>query len=332
MVTISDIARESGVSIATVSRYLSKGPREIVTTEKGKEIYEIALRLGYRNMEAMPSSGRFMIVHKDKHFSERVDNAYYFSLRNGIEEEARSNEDSLQFVPLSLLDKEIDGIDGAVIIGNYRQSDQDRILSLLKTDNVVFLGKLGFPSNVHDTVTYDVETCVMLCMDALRKKGNRSVLFVDGKDTVDIQLVYQKITSVIGYTRQYPEIEFKGNIECDGFGSGAGYNAMKEYLANGGAIPDAVFTATDPLAIGVRKALSEKGMYHGKDYSLVSMNGDDSVKWLEPSVVSVCFDSKEMGSEAIRLLHERMANPLRKHRCVYFAPYMTEGGSIVDRR
>ena len=73
-------------------------------------------------------------------------------------------------------------------------------------------------------------------------------------------------------------------------------------------------------------------MYHGKDYSLVSMNGDDSVKWLEPSVVSVCFDSKEMGSEAIRLLHERMANPLRKHRCVYFAPYMTEGGSIVDRR
>ena len=62
------------------------------------------------------------------------------------------------------------------------------------------------------------------------------------------------------------------------------------------------------------------------------MNGDDSVKWLEPSVVSVCFDSKEMGSEAIRLLHERMANPLRKHRCVYFAPYMTEGGSIVDRR
>ncbi|PKL26925.1 MAG: hypothetical protein CVV46_14125 [Spirochaetae bacterium HGW-Spirochaetae-2] len=329
MVRIKDIAEAANVSPATVSRCLNKDPSLSISTETGKKIYETALALGYPKLKALDKSEEFLVIHKEDHFHDHVDNGYYFSIRSGIEEIIAMNGDICRFVSISKLEVEDKIYSGVIVIGNYRSADIEQIMKFVRNDNIVFVGKLNFYPECFNTVTYNVNLCVNLALDALKEKGYRQLLFLDGKDHYQIPQEYLKITHVMHYLELHRELVLKEYLECDGFGFDAGYRRMKEYLKrNKGPLPEAIFAATDPIGIGVIKALAEEHIVVGKDIHIISMNGSNACTLITPTLTSVDYHSRAMGREAAILVKESVRKQQRISKCVFFAPRIIEGGSL----
>lgn len=329
MVRIKDIAKAANVSPATVSRCLNKDPSLSISTETGKRIYEIALSMGYAKVKALDKSEEFLVIHKEDHFHDHVDNGYYFSIRSGIEEVIAKNGDICRFVSISKLEAEDKAYSGVIVIGNYRPSDIEHIKKLVCNDNIVFVGKLNFYPECFDTVTYNVNLCVHLALNAIREKGYTQLLFLDGTDHYQIPRDFLKITHVRNYLELHKELTLKEYLECDGFGFDAGYRTMKEYLdRTKDPIPQAIFAATDPIGIGVIKALSEAHIAVGKDVHIISMNGSNACTLITPTLTSVDYHSREMGKEAALLVKENVRKQERVPKCISFAPRIIEGGSL----
>lgn len=329
MVRIKDIAKAANVSPATVSRCLNKDPSLSISTETGKRIYEVALSMGYGKLKTLQKSEEFLVVHKEDHFHDHVDNGYYFAIRSGIEEVIAKNGDICRFVSISKLESEKRIYSGIIVIGNYRAEDIEHIMQSVQNDNIVFVGKLNFYPECFNTVTYNVSLCVHLAMDAIREKGFKRILFLDGKDRYQIPQDYLKITHVKNYLSLYPELSLVEFLECDGFGFDAGYTSMKAYRkSKKDPLPEAIFAATDPIGIGVIKALTEEHIIIGKDVHIISMNGSNACTLITPTLTSVDYHSREMGREAAILVKENVGKQERIAKCVSFAPRIIEGGSL----
>jgi LacI family transcriptional regulator len=328
MVRIADIAKAAGVSTATVSRCLRKDPEKSLSTETGRKIYEAARALGYQDLPPSPMQDEILVVHKDSHFLDHVDNGYYFSIRSGIEEQAAKCGVSCRFVALSRLAEEQRSHTGTIVVGNYPPEELRSIVERTGTENLVFVGKINFFPECYDTVTYDVFEVVRIALDALEERHVGDFLFIDGKDVCQIPYGSQKVSCVRSYLASHPDMRMSEFIESDGYGSDAGYRTMSAWLSQEKALPSAVFAATDPLAIGVQKALAEHGKMVGRDISLVSINGDNAGRWLNPPLCSVDFNSRAMGNEAVRMVMANEKEPDHVHRCVYFSASMLSGGSI----
>jgi len=328
MTKLKDIAREAGVSISTVSRCLKKDPNLSIKSETTKRIFAIAHKLGYKNINNEQKKLNILTIHKDSHFISNIDNGYYYDVRAGIEEETSYNGDTCRFVPMSQLENERAPFDSALIVGNYSPDQINCILNFASKVQKVFVGKLNFMPEAIDTISYDVHACVEMVMQRLAQSNIREFIFIDGVDTCSIPMYYQKIYSVKDFIKRNPAMKSIKFIESPEFGSTYGYQVMKEYISKNKTIPEAIFAANDPLAIGAMKALNESNYEIGSDVSVISINGDDSGEWTNPRLTSVSFHARQMGIEAVRVLHHRMENPASIPRFTVFQPVLIERDSV----
>lgn len=328
MTTLKDVASEAGVSIATVSRCLRRDPKLSITSETTDKIFTIARKLGYKSITNEQTKLNIIVIHKDSHFVSNIDNGYYYDVRSGIEEKTSLYGDMCRFVPVSQLKNEKTPFDSAIIVGNYPPELTDSILSFAKGAHKVFVGKLCFMPEPIDTISYDVHACVDMALQRLVKSGIKKFVFIDGVDKCSIPQFYQKIFNVREFIDRNPGLDLVEFIECSDFGSAYGYQAMKDYLANNKTLPEALFAANDPLAIGAMKALNESNIAVGSEISVISINGDDSGEWTNPRLTSISLHSRQMGIEAVETLHQRARQPASVPRFTVFQPKLIERDSI----
>jgi DNA-binding LacI/PurR family transcriptional regulator len=90
------------------------------------------------------------------------------------------------------------------------------------------------------------------------------------------------------------------------FGERSGYQAGRELL---GVEPlcDAVFAASDPMALGVLRALAEAGLSVPDDVAVVGFDDSDVARHTSPPLTTVHQPVEEMGREMVRLLLARIA-------------------------
>lgn len=78
-----------------------------------------------------------------------------------------------------------------------------------------------------------------------------------------------------------------------------GYRAVKEWLAEGKALPDAIYATGDLLAAGALRALEEAGIGVPEEVSVVGSSGVDSTA---PGLTVVAPPFLEIGHAAVRML------------------------------
>jgi LacI family ebg operon transcriptional repressor len=97
------------------------------------------------------------------------------------------------------------------------------------------------------------------------------------------------------------------------FSSASGYRLAKEMLA--GDWPKALFVASDSIAIGVLRAIHERGLAIPQQIELISVNDIPTAKFTFPPLSTVRIHSELMGSQGVNLLVERLRDerdiPLR---------------------
>ena len=157
----------------------------------------------------------------------------------------------------------------------------------------------------YDCVGFDNIEAGRMAMRHLLEVGRRRILLVKGYPahyfSSEIETGYREILKDHGLKQDRKLI-----VAADFTAAGAYRSVMK--IIKQGVGFDAVFT-NDEMALGVMRALAEKGLRVPEDVAVVGCDGLPYGSFLRPSLTSVVMDHVELGRTAVEYLLSR--SPLK---------------------
>lgn len=98
-------------------------------------------------------------------------------------------------------------------------------------------------------------------------------------------------------------LEYEPYLLEESFSSDSGYRMMNTLIEKG-SLPDAVFAASDLIAIGALKALTEQGYRVPQDIALVGFDDLSITSFTSPPLTTVHAPTYEMGHYGAQILHQ----------------------------
>lgn len=301
--SIKDVAKEAGVSIATVSRVLNDV--DVVNEETKKKVREAIKKLDYRpNIVARSLKTQrtrtIGIVIPD------ISSQFYPEIVRGAEDVANIYNYNVILCNTDLdAEKEMEYIrvlrekmvDGVIYMSNCLE---DKILKMLNdlsipTVLVETRGKdYGFPS-----VAIDNEKAAYEATEYLIKKGNKKIAYVGvNPETQNASAVrftgYKKAISDNGLDYNEDLVQFGGLKAADG------RDGMEAIIHK--AKVDAVFCASDEIAMGVINTLRDNGIKVPEEVDVVGFDNIYASSIYYPNLTTVEQPMYDMGSVGMRML------------------------------
>jgi len=312
MATLHDVARKSGVSVATVSNVFTR--KKYVSPETHRKVKEVCHELNYKPNPIAASMitkktgiiGLFLDTQKD------VFHTMYPDLIKGVGlEAAHIGYSPLLFFNVSgkedfsrLFVNKTHYIDGAIIISPQR--DDFRINELLK-DNIPFVVFGNPPENLNVKVPYidsPNEDDSYTLTTHLLSNGHSDILFLNNSEKITLGRDRAK-----GFKRAHEDNGIKINPEL--VFEISGYHDVSEILR----AVDGKFTAcvveSNDSAREVYKYAVAKGLEIGKNLAVVSLGGMKET--FLPELTSVYVDFEEAGISAVKLLKEAWDKNIQPH-------------------
>ena len=304
-VTIRDVAKKAGVSVATVSRYINRNTP--VSPEVAKRLKVVMKELRYvphaaaRNL----ASRRTRVVGL---LLNNLHNDFFVPLLNGVEEVVRSKGYNLIVATYhaNLRNQMSPPIgphntDGLLVFSDGLM-DED-LINLKETDfPMVLVHRTPPPSTSIPSVTVEnVEITKQLIEHLIRVHGKRRILFLRGpihqEDSARREIGYKKALEDNG-------IPFSENLILNGdFERDISFKVMNEFLENGNRVEfDAVFTGDDDAAIGVLRSLRMHNLNVPQDVAVVGFDDLGFAPFLNPPLTTVRAPTKEVGRIATEKL------------------------------
>jgi LacI family transcriptional regulator len=301
--SIKDVAKEAGVSIATVSRVLNDV--DVVNEETKKKVQDAIKKLGYRpNIVARSlktqKSRTIGIIIPD------ISNQFYPEIVRGAEDVANIYNYNIMLCNTDLdPDKEMEYlrvlkekmVDGVIYMSN---SLEPAVIELVKSlEMPVVLVETTDKENTFPSVTIDNEKGAVDATEYLIGNGNKKIAYIGThEDAVN--------AAAFRFTGYKAALE-KNGIEFDkklcyfgGLKANDGYEGIKEVIKNSEV--DAVFCASDELAMGVINALREEGRRVPEDIDVMGFNDIYSASIFYPKLTTVVQPMYDMGSVGMRML------------------------------
>jgi len=317
MASIKDLAKLSGFSVATVSRYINHS--ESVSKEAAKAINDAIQTLGYKpNYIA-----RSLVIQKTNVLGILVPSlslSFLSSYVEGLEKAAtelgytiilcNSQEDpSIEERSLHMLQtRQVDGII-AIPVG----SDVSLFREIAEQTPLV-LALRNIEGLDVSTIMNDDYTGAYRVVNYLIQKGHKDIAFINGPSHLSTgRLRWDGVTQAMkdaGISIKKDQVAF-----CP-YTIGAAYEAAKEILSRGNH-PTAFFTANQILCIGLMKALDEFGLSVPEDISIVSFDGFEDCfaePLVKPGITANCNPVFNLGELAAELLVEEIKIFSRKQQ------------------
>lgn len=274
--TLEDVARLSGVSRSTVSRVINNHPN--VSSHIRERVLQVVEQTGYHPNEAarMLASQRSWMIGLVLPHSVRAlfSDPYFSNLIQGIAQGCNLKHYTMSLFLISSKEDEDNifprisrnGLLDGVIIQAGEIGDQ--LAERLQKSGVplVIAGRPFHP----DRVTYidsDNIFAAQTAVSHLIRLGRKRIGTVTGPTTLTVGL-----DRIEGYKQALLEsgrdVDETLIVEGD-FTEKGGYYAMKSLLHSR---PDAVFVASDTMAMGAIQAIEEQGLEIPKDISLVGFD------------------------------------------------------------
>lgn len=305
-VTIYDVAREAGVSMATVSRVLD-GNSNVRQTTKEK-VLQVIDNLDYRPNAvarglASKKTTTVGVIIPD------VTDGYFSSLARGIDDIATmynyniilansdDNPGKEASVLNTLLGKQVDGI---IFMGN---EIDDHLRDEFKRSDcpIVLAGSVDINNSV-PSVNIDYVDAVMNETNRLIQHGNQKIAFVSGP----LKQAINKDYRLKGYKKALNSnnISFSDDLVFETTSTYEdGYNLADEVIKKN--ITAAVVT-NDELAAGLLNAMTDRGVVVPDDFEIFTSNNTKLAKMLRPQLSSITQPLYDIGAVAMRLLTKIM--------------------------
>ena len=310
-VTIYDVAKQAGVSVATVSRYINRNAP--VSPEVAERLDRVMSDLRY----VPHAAARHLASRKTRLIGlllNNLHNDFFVPLLNGIEAMVRSRDYNL-------------------IVATYHASSRnktpppigphntDGLLVFsdgLVDDDLANLNASGFPMVlVHRTpplslkipsVTVEnIEITHKLVEHLIQVHGKRRIMFLRGpvnqEDSLRRETGYKSALEANGIPFDEALI-LNGEFERD-----IAYRVLDDFLGNGRQVAfDAIFAGDDDAAIGVLKALHEHDCKVPEDIAVIGFDDLDFASFLNPPLTTVRAPTEAVGRIATERLFGLLEN------------------------
>lgn len=314
-VTLADVARESGVSPATVSLTLRNKPG--VGYETRQRVIEAAQVLGYlvspsptaANTAGVNGVGLILKVQRDE---SMLSNYFYTPVLAGIEATCRRQHINLFYahLPVDAHNNPIEpprllreqSADGLLIVGAYLnktmlQMIQAQSAPLVLVDAYAELDE--FDAVVTDNVSGAYEATRYLI-----DHGHRHIALV-GTEPDSYPSILERRQ---GYLQALADAGLPPTlIDCHHHPDDA-FPAVKTFLQHESKIT-AVLGANDEVAIATKRAVESLGKRVPTDYSIVGFDNISLTQHMTPPLTTMRIDKQGMGRLAAQLLFNRIENP-----------------------
>lgn len=315
-VTIKDIARETGLSIATVS-YVLNG-KDNVLQETKQRVVEAAERLGYvKNYSArslvMKSSNLIgvvipqtepgkVMVFENPFYSEMLSSIEYHARQIGYHIIVSGTEADEKYYQLAR-ERNLDGI---IIIGVYSDDFyselQNAKIPIVLIDSYIE-GKPFYSVRIND------EESACCAVSYLIEKGHRDIAFITGKlkdggVCEKRYLGYKRALQQAGIPMKKENI-LRGNTDFD-----SGMLLAEKMMMQTSAT--ALFCSADILALGAVKKLTEQGIKIPEEISVIGFDNLSIARYCTPGLTTIGQDVFEKGKKAVELIETGIKHKIQE--------------------
>ena len=299
MTTIKDVAREAGVSIATVSRVFNNVA--VVDEDTRKNVRHVARRLKY-----VPSAlGRSLSTKRTDAIGLLLPDLFgeFFSeVLRGCDQTAQQSRYHLVVSSSHNNKEEIHAalammrgrVDGLVIMSPH--IDAHTLKENLPQSLPVVLLNCYIDDDSFDSLNIDNFGGSFDMVRHLLGHGFKRIAIIKGNEqNLDAAERLRGYRTAIeqGGGEQDSRLEVTGN-----FSEAAGYDAARKLLAISPR-PRAIFASNDSMAIGALSALRDEGVQVPGDIALVGFDDIPIASYLTPSLTSVHMGIHSLGIRAI---------------------------------
>jgi DNA-binding LacI/PurR family transcriptional regulator len=308
-VSLKDIAKRAGVSVATVSNVVN-GYRPVGDSTRCK-VQQAIDELGYSpNVGARHlRNGRTGIIALA---IPELTNPYFAELAEATIRQASTHGYT---VLLDYTDGERDKellvsqgfraqvIDGLIL--SPVRLDRDDILSRTSTTPMVLVGERVFDVP-YDHISIDNVVASRAAVGHLLGLGRRRIAFIGAHSDVERQPAQLRLK---GYREALVDagVAFDPALVAttDGVGRADGAEGMRGLLALEHP-PDAVFAYNDLIAIGAMRALCEHRLRIPQDVAVVGFDDVDEGRFSNPTLTTISPDKESIGQLAAEYLIGRL--------------------------
>jgi LacI family transcriptional regulator len=312
--TIKEVARQAGVSVATVSRVFNeKGP---VREETRQRILEVAGRLGYAPHAVARSlstrkTGTIGVLLPDLYgefFSEVIRGLDLNARRSGyhiLVSSSHSNRSEVEAVLRALRGR----VDGLIVMSP--EADVRALEANLPGSLPIVLLNCRVEGSAFDSINLDNYGGARAMIRHLVALGHRRIAHVQGapgnNDAWERLLGYRDAMQSLG-EEGAEELEVAGAFSED-----SGDRAGREILRMKPR-PTAVFAANDAMAIGLLHAFQKARVRVPEEIAVVGFDDIPIARFLTPPLTTVRVAIAELGASAIRRLLLAMARGESRER------------------
>ena len=302
--TLKQVADDTGLSIATVSRALRRNRRRYSKNEE--KIYASARKLGYPFIGKLDGEEQLTIAL----VSEVHQGEFYSSLFNGFYNSSKDSESDIVFVNLAKhsddpvqhiinLSKKYSGI--CLFLPNLEKIDYKRIRQGVGKYPIISLTPMKNPTI--DTVSFDSYSGGYMIAKHFEEQGYKNFGIVSGpSDAVDA--VFRK-NGFVDHINEKKDLNLVWEYKGD-FSSESGREAFLDYKHKN--ISDiAIFGCNDHTCFGFMKSALESGYQIPKDFIIAGFDNLSFCDTFTPELTSVATDFDILGKRAIRTI-ENMVN------------------------
>ncbi|WBU37123.1 LacI family DNA-binding transcriptional regulator [Homoserinibacter sp. YIM 151385] len=309
--TLEQVAAAAGVSRSTVSRVVNGSPK--VSPDVMRAVQLAIEQLDYtpnraaRSLAARRTMAIALVVPEAT--ARFFGDPYFAAIVQGITRELEASDYVLNLQlasPESPSDKTVryllgGNVDGALVVSHH--TGDGFLASLGERMPVVFGGRPLDPATDSGCwVDVDNAAAAASGVAYLVERGHRRIATIAGPADMPAG-----IDRLEGWRRALRAADLRDDLVAQGdFTLPGGARAMRELLAREAEI-DAVFVASDLMAVGALGAIRERGLRVPQDLAVLGFDDSPAALSGEIAITTVRQPSVEMGAEMARTLLRMLA-------------------------
>jgi DNA-binding LacI/PurR family transcriptional regulator len=287
-----DIARLAGVSISTVSRALNGS--DLINPETTKRVQELARSLNYsinvgaKNLRSGDNRTVAIVIPFDRVTRQTISDPFFLGMLGSLADALTEQgyDMLLSRVDADHLDKLAEVYDtgrarGIIVIGQWGHHDQLNALASRNVPLVVWGANL--PRQLYCSVGSDNVAGGQEATTHLLSKGHRRIVFLGNTDLPEVAQRYQGYVLAHQQASRPLDTNLQVNVSFSAQQAKEGVERMLER----GLQFDAIFAASDLIAMTAISVLQSRGLRVPEDIAVVGYDDIDAAGHFHPPLTTV---------------------------------------------
>ena len=312
--TLKQVANDTGLSIATVSRALRRKRRRYSPNEE--KIYASARRLGYPFIGKNKNSEKLTIAL----VSELFEGEFYANLLHGFYEASKNTSSEVVIINLAKysenpieyiisLSKKYSGI--CLFLPSLDNNDYVRLKEGVGQYPIVTLTPIKNPKI--DTITFDSYAGGYMIAKHFEELGYKNFGFISGPKRPikgifkqpPIDAIFRR-NGFLDHISENPSLQLVWTFDGD-FSSSTGRVAFEDFSKT--KLKDvAIFGCNDETCYGFIKGATENGYKVPEDFIIAGYDNLSFSEIITPELTSIYTDFILLGSSAIKMIENLVEN------------------------